>query len=92
MERNLADQEKRNSAADHQLDVLRATRAAEEIVDNRPPSEFGRILVTLEHVIATVLIMSTGGDSRKAAGLLNEGIVPGVEGRLMMAEEKQRNK
>ena len=61
------------------LDVARAIAAAREIIDGRDlQANFADILVTAEHAIATLLVALIG-DERKAANMLNEGLVPGIE-------------
>jgi hypothetical protein len=63
-------------------DSHRAFNAAKAIVDGRDLSADGSmILVTLEHAVATILL-AVMGDPRKAVGLLNEGLVPGIEERI----------
>lgn len=67
-------------------DTFRAKRAAAEIIDGRTVD--AQIMVTLEHTVATVLI-ALYRDPRKAAGMLNEGLVQGIEGRLALFASKQ---
>lgn len=50
----------------------------------------GKIMVTLEHTVAGILLAVMGNDAKKAAGMLNEGLVPGVEKRLGMYAAKKR--
>lgn len=65
------------------LDTARAFAATKCLVDGRnPTTEFSSILVTAEHAFAAVLLACMGGDHRKAAKMLNEGLVPGIEQRL----------
>lgn len=72
-------------------DSLRAMRAAKIIVDNRDlGADLGKIMVTLEHAVATVLLAVMGNDPKKAAGMLNEGLVAGVEKRLGLYQSRQR--
>lgn len=76
---------------DAQKDVIRATSAMKEIVDGRDPQpNMGKIMVTLEHTVAGILLAVMGNDAKKAAGMLNEGLVPGVEKRLGMYAAKKR--
>ena len=64
-------------------DTTRALAAAKAILDGRNPSvDAGAILVTAEHAFATVLLALHGGDARKAAAMLNEGLIPGIERRM----------
>lgn len=63
-------------------DTVRAIAAAKAIIDSRDPiAKQAQILVTAEHAIAAVLL-TVMGDARLAAGMLNNGLVPGVEERL----------
>lgn len=69
-----------------QKDTQRAFEALKAITDGRDPRGPDRssILVTLEHVVAGVLLATQNQDPRKAAAMLNEGLVMGVENRLSM--------
>ena len=72
-----------------QEDTRRALEAAKAIVDHRRASaDFAAIMVTLEHAVATVLI-ALMPDTRKAAAMLNEGLVPGVEARISLYLSKE---
>lgn len=72
-----------------QKDTQRALAAAMVVFDDRDPAtDYGDILVTTEHVIATVLL-ALFRDPRKAAAMLNEGLVQGVENRLAFYASKQ---
>ncbi len=63
-------------------DTARAIAAAKAIIDGRDPiAKQAQILVTTEHVIAAVLL-TVMGDARLASGMLNNGLVPGIEERL----------
>lgn len=63
-------------------DTVRAIEAAKAIIDGRDPiAKQSEILVTTEHAIAAVLL-AVMGDARLAAGMLNNGLVPGIEERL----------
>jgi hypothetical protein len=67
---------------ENKLDTVRATNAARAIVDGRHPDRFAaEIMVTLEHTVAAVLLL-IDRDPHKAAAMLNEGLVQGVEARL----------
>lgn len=71
-----------------QKDTHRAHAAAKAIVDSRfPPDDAGAIMVTLEHTITTVLL-ALYGEPAKAAAMLNEGLVQGVEERLALYGSK----
>lgn len=64
-------------------DTQRAFLAAKAILDGRDPVENrSAVLVTTEHAIAAVLLACMDGDPRKAALMLNEGLVQGIEQRL----------
>ncbi|WJR66997.1 hypothetical protein QTA58_22875 [Neorhizobium sp. CSC1952] len=66
-------------------DTERAMIAAKAILDGRNPvAHQAEVLVTAEHAIATILLVCMEGDPRKAAGMLNEGLVPGIEQRLAL--------
>jgi len=65
-------------------DSRRAAAAAKALIDRRDPrTDTAAILVTLDHAVATVLLIAMDGDARKAAAMLNEGLLPAVEERLM---------
>ncbi|WP_422050172.1 hypothetical protein [Shimia sp.] len=72
-------------------DVQRALAASRNICDGRDPiKERSRVLITLDHTIATILLASTGGDPKKAVAMLHEGTIPHVEERIMMFANKKR--
>lgn len=72
-----------------QKDTQRALAAAKHIIDGRDPDSDGSsILVTVEHAIATVLL-AVCKDPRIAAGMLNEGLIPGIEERLSLYASKR---
>lgn len=74
--------------AENVKDTHRALRAAKEIIDGRDPAtEYSAILVTTEHAIASILLLCMG-DPRKAAAMLNEGLLQGVEARLSLYASK----
>lgn len=65
------------------LDTPRALAATKAIIDGRDPFvDASKILVTAEHAFACVLLATHNGDPRKAAMMLNEGLIPGIEQRL----------
>jgi hypothetical protein len=64
-------------------DTARANEAVKAIIDGRNPFiDAPSILVTAEHTFAVILLACMKGDARKAAGMLTEGLVPGIEQRL----------
>lgn len=66
-------------------DTQRYHDAAAKVIDGRDPiADRGEIMVALEGTVAAVLLMVMDGDPRKAAGMLNEGLVQGVEVRLAL--------
>jgi len=72
-----------------QKDTQRALAAAKAVLDGRDPKrDSSSILVTLEHLIA-LLLLTTQRDARTAAAMLNEGVVAGVEGRLALYESRK---
>lgn len=66
-----------------QKDTQRAVAAAKLILDGRDPTD-SSVLVTLEGLVALVLLAVMKQDEHKAARILNEGLVPGVEERLSL--------
>ena len=73
-----------------QQDTQRALEAAKLIIDGRDPStHHGAILVTLEGLVAIVLLAVTRNDYNIAAAMLNEGLVQGVESRLALAASRR---
>lgn len=75
---------------DAQKDSQRALKAAKEILDGRHPvDDRSTVLITLDHVIATVLITTMGGDVQKALGMFNEGTIPSVEKRIALFASRQ---
>jgi hypothetical protein len=70
-------------------DTQRALAAAKAIFDGRDPmTDYSAILVTAEHAIATILLAIFRNDPAKAAAMLNEGLTPGIEGRLSLYASK----
>jgi len=68
-----------------QKDTQRALAAAKLIFDGRDPAkDSSAILVTLEGLVSLVLLAVMGRDEQKAAAMLNEGLVPGIESRLAL--------
>lgn len=75
-----------------QKDTQRAHVAAKAIIDGRfPPDDASSIMVTLEHAVTTVLL-ALYGEPAKAAAILNEALVQGVEERLAFYDSKQHTK
>jgi hypothetical protein len=77
-----------------QRDTARAYAALRAIFAGRDvdkPDTGPAVMVTLEHVIAAVLLAATGQDPRKAAGMLNEALAPAVEERLALYAARQRS-
>lgn len=73
-----------------QKDTQRTIAAAKEILAGRDPiADRGAIMVTLEGTVSAILLMVMGNDHAKAAAMLNEGLLEGVEGRLAYAASKQ---
>lgn len=69
-------------------DTQRAIAACKKILDGRDPQkDYAKVLVTTEHTIAALLI-TIMGDPRKAAAMLNEGLLQGVESRLALYRSK----
>ena len=74
--------------AEPQKDTQRAIAAAKAIIDGRDPRD-SSILVTLEGLVTLLLLTTMDNDERKAAGMLIEGLVPGVEQRLALAASRR---
>ena len=72
-------------------DTHRAFAAAGKILGGRDPvADMPGVLITLEHAVASVLLAVMGRDASKAARMLNEGLVPGIERRIMLYAARQR--
>lgn len=75
---------------ENKKDTERAIAAAKAIFDGRDPTkDCSSILVTAEHAFAAVLIACMNGDPRKAAAMLNEGLIPGIEERCAFYASKR---
>ncbi len=75
---------------ENQNDTRRAITASKAILDSRHPHDranHAAILVTLEHTVAAVLL-ALYGDPARAAAMMNEALVPGVEERLSFYANK----
>lgn len=71
-------------------DTKRTVGAAKLILAGRDPKDdLGAVMVTLEGTVAAVLLLVMGGDQKKAAGMLNEGFIQGVESRLALHASRQ---
>jgi hypothetical protein len=71
--------------SDLQKDTQRAIAAAKLLIDGRDPNrDMGAIMTTLEGLVSLMLLTVMGRDERKAAVMLNDGLVPGVESRLAL--------
>ena len=73
---------------DPQKDTQRAIAAAKLLIDGRAVGD-ASILVTLEGLVSLMLLAHMGNDERKAAAMLNEGLVPGVEQRIALASSRR---
>ncbi len=72
---------------DSKRDPDRAVEAAKVIIDGRDPGvDFGAIMVTLEGAVATILIALMRRYPKRAAAMLNEGLLQGVERRIAQYE------
>lgn len=71
-----------------QKDTQRALAAAKILLDGRAPDS-SAVMVTLEGLVSLMLLAHMGNDSRKAAAMLNEGLVPGVEARIALAASRK---
>ncbi|MBN9600873.1 MAG: hypothetical protein J0G28_14530 [Afipia sp.] len=75
--------------SENQKDTQRALAAAKAIIDGRDPfRDYASILVTAEHAFAATLLAVMDRDPRKAAAMLNEGLVQGIENRLALYASK----
>lgn len=74
-------------------DSVRAMAAVRALMDDRDPrTDMAQIMVTLETVVAVTLTAVCQGDHARGAALMNEGLVPGVEDRLMAAAARARDR
>ena len=66
-----------------------AIEAAMLILDGRDPvKDRAQVLITLDHTIATLLLVAMDRDPEKAMQMFNEGTVPHVEERIMLFASK----
>ena len=72
-------------------DADRAIQAVKILLDGRDPvADMASFIVTLEHAVATALLVAMNMDHRRAVAMLNEGLVPGVESRIAIHASKRR--
>ena len=66
-----------------------AIEAAKLILDGRDPvKDRAQVLITLDHTIATLLLIAMNRDPKKAVQMFTEGTVPHVEERIMLFASK----
>jgi len=66
-----------------------AIEAAKVILAGRDPvKDRAQVLITLDHTIATLLLVAMDRDPKKAVQMFNEGTVPHVEERIMLFASK----
>ena len=71
-------------------DTQLAFDAAKLILDGRDPvKDRAQVLITLDHTIATLLLVAMDRDPRAAVQMFNEGTVPHVEERIMLFASKR---
>jgi hypothetical protein len=78
--------------AENAKDTQRAFAASKAIIDGRDILDPAPILVTVEHAVASVLLLLMGQDPRKAAAMLNKGLVQGIEHRLALFASRAASK
>lgn len=72
-------------------DRARNIEVARAIIDGRDlKADMAAILVTLDGVVALVLLAVMDDCPSRAAAMLNEGLVQGVESRLALASARRR--
>ncbi|WP_108482292.1 hypothetical protein [Oceaniglobus ichthyenteri] len=75
--------------SDPMKEMERYHDATRTIIDGRDPvTDMAAVMVTLEGAVAATLLMVMNGDHRKAVGMLNEGLVPGVEHRIALSASR----
>lgn len=73
-------------------DTQRSLAAVKAILDHRDPvKDCSAVLVTAEQAIA-LLLLACMGTPKLAAGMLNEGLLQGVEERLALYASKERSR
>jgi hypothetical protein len=70
-------------------DTQRALKAAQEVLDGRGMDDAAAVMVTLEHAVAT-LLMVLYRDHAFAASMLNESLVPGIEARIALHQSRSK--
>lgn len=70
---------------DHEISIAR------QIIEDLQPEDHADAMLTLEGVVAMTLIYFYDTPSL-ALGMLNEGLLPGVERRLKLAEDRRRER
>lgn len=72
-------------------DTQRVVNTVKALLDGRDPQrDLGEVMITLEGVVTATLLMVMNQDRRKAAGMLNDGLVEGVERRLAYSEQNRK--
>lgn len=70
-------------------DARLAIDAAKVLIDGRDPvADFAKVLTTLDHLVATVLLVTMRQNPHLAVKMLNEGTVPHVEERIALYASK----
>ena len=70
-------------------DTQRVLKTVRALLDGRDPAtDLGGVMLTLEGVVTATLLLVMERDRRKAAAMLNEGLVEGVERRLAYSASK----
>lgn len=70
-------------------DTKRAVDAVKLILDGRDPvRDRAQVLVTLDHTIALMVLISMENNPKKAVKMFNEATVPHVEERIMLFASK----
>lgn len=72
-------------------DTQRVIETVKALLDGRDPqADLGEVMITLEGVVTATLLMVMNQDRRKAIGMLNEGLIEGVERRLAYSEQNRK--
>lgn len=72
-------------------DTERAQAAVRAIVADRGFADAAAIMVTAEHAVAALLLVLYGTPER-AAAMLNEALVPGIEERIARGAARARDR
>lgn len=68
-------------------DSRRVVKAIKELLDGRDPiGDQVEVMLTLDHAIASMLLVTFGGDVEKARYMLNSAVVPNVKRRLLQGK------